>query len=212
MSEPLVIVGAGGHARETAHAYLLARAADRFLGFLDDRVAEATPEGWPILGSIDLAASYVKARFVIAINDPRIRRSVAERLTRIGIDRWGQVVHPDTRLHASVEVGLGCSILGGVQLTTNIRIGNHCIMNRGSQVSHDCTVGDFCSLNPGACIAGNVTLGPGCELGSMCSVRQGTTVGAGCTVGMGAVVLAPITDNAIVVGNPAQPLRFGAPW
>lgn len=212
MSEPLIIVGAGGHGRETAYAYLLATAADRFLGFLDDRSSEPTPEGWSILGPIDSAPSHAKARFLVAINDPRARRAVVGRLRQLGIDRWGQVLHPDLKLHHSVRLGVGCSILGGCQLTTNIRIGDHCIMNRASQVSHDCTIDNYCSLNPGACVAGNARIGDGCELGSMCSIRQGTTVGSGCTVGMGSVVVAEVPDNAVVVGNPARLLKSNAPW
>ncbi|NBW48417.1 MAG: hypothetical protein EBR46_09910, partial [Betaproteobacteria bacterium] len=73
---PLIIVGAGGHARETAYAFLLSAPADRFIGFLDDRATGSTPEGWPILGSIDSARSHLSARFLVAINDPRTRRTV----------------------------------------------------------------------------------------------------------------------------------------
>jgi sugar O-acyltransferase (sialic acid O-acetyltransferase NeuD family) len=212
MSEPLIIVGAGGHARETAYAFLLSAPADRFIGFLDDRATGCTPEGWPVLGSIDSARSHLRARFLVAINDPRTRRTVVGRLQHLGVDRWGQVLHPDLRLHATVRLGVGCSILGGCQLTTTIRIGNHCILNRGSQVSHDCTIADWCSLNPGACVAGNVQVGAGCELGSMCSIRQGTIIGSGCTIGMGSVVVADVPDHAVVAGNPARLLRSHVPW
>ena len=212
MTEPLVIVGAGGHARETAFAFLLGASADRFLGFVDDNVATATPEGWPVLGSIDAAASYLKASFVVAINDPRTRRSVVERLHQLGVSRWGSVIHPEIRLHESVHMGNGCSVLGGCQVTVKVRVGDHCILNRGSQLSHDCEVGDFCSLNPGACVAGNVRIGSGSEVGSASVLRQGTSVGQGCTVGMGAVVVSDVPDNAVVAGNPARLLRSALPW
>jgi sugar O-acyltransferase (sialic acid O-acetyltransferase NeuD family) len=212
MSEPLIIVGAGGHARETAYAFLLSAPADRFIGFLDDRATGSTPEGWPVLGSIDSARLHPKARFLVAINDPRTRRAVVERLQRLGIDRWGQVLHPELRLHSTVRLGVGCSILGGCQLTTSIRIGNHCILNRGSQVSHDCTVADWCSLSPGACVAGNVQIAAGCELGSMSSIRQGLTISEGSMVGMGAVVAASVAANTVVVGSPARVLRSLSPW
>jgi sugar O-acyltransferase (sialic acid O-acetyltransferase NeuD family) len=212
MDEPLVIVGAGGHARETAYAFLLAAKPGRFLGFLADEGSKSTPEGWPIIGTIDAAASHVRARFIVAINDPRTRRTVVGRLTRIGVDHWGCVIHPDVRLHASVRVGVGTSILGGCQLTTNIHVGHHCILNRGSQVGHDAFVGDFCSLNPGACVAGGAEIGPGCELGSMCALRQRTAIGVGATVGMGATVLEDVPSDAVVVGNPARLLRSNPPW
>jgi len=99
-----------------------------FLGFLDDHATGSTPEGWPILGTIDTASRHRHAAFVIAINDPRTRRSVADRLARTGVSRWGSVVYPDVRVHDSVHRGVGCSILGGCQLTTNICLGDHCIL------------------------------------------------------------------------------------
>jgi sugar O-acyltransferase (sialic acid O-acetyltransferase NeuD family) len=212
MTAPLVIIGAGGHARETAFAYLLDAPRERFLGFLDDRAVGQTPEGWPVLGTIDHAARLASAKFIIAINDPRTRRTVHGRLRALGIDRWATVLHPDLRIHASVTIGTGCSLLGGCQLTTNIRIGDHCILNRGAQVSHDCVVGEFSSLNPGACIAGNVRVGAGCEVGTASAIRQGTTVGAGCTVGMGAIVIENVPAASVVVGNPATLLRSASPW
>jgi len=212
MTTPLIIVGAGGHARETAYAYLLGAHRDSFLGFLDDQASGTTPEGWPILGTIETASSHPHASFVIAINDPRTRRSVADRLARSGVSQWGSVVHPDVRVHKSVQLGAGCSILGGCQLTTNIRLGDHCILNRGSQVSHDCVIGSYCSLNPAACLAGSVTVGDGCEIGSACAIRQGTRVGRGCTLGLACAVVSDVSDDAVMVGNPARLLRSNIPW
>jgi sugar O-acyltransferase (sialic acid O-acetyltransferase NeuD family) len=212
MAEPLIIVGAGGHGRETAFAHQLANPPDSFLGFLDDRCTGATAEGWPVLGTIDAAARIPHARFVIAINDPRVRRTVAERLRVLGVARWASVIHPEVRLHRTVQLGIGCSILGGSQVTTSIRIGDHCIVNRGCHVSHDAAIGDYCSLNPGACIAGGVSIGDGCEIGSASSVRQGTRIGRGATIGMGAVVLRDVPDDAVVAGCPARLLRSNDPW
>lgn len=212
MIEPLIIVGAGGHGRETALAYLLGERPESFLGFLDDQLAGNTPEGWPILGRVEDAGSHVLASFVVAVNDPRTRRDVAMRLARAGATRWGTVRHPDVRLHASVRYGIGCSFLGACQVTASVSIGDHCILNRMSQLSHDCSIGSFCSLNPGSCVAGGCRIDDGCELGSMCSIRQNLKIGQGATVGMGAVVVRPADANVVLAGNPARPLTSRRPW
>lgn len=212
MPEPLIIVGAGGHGRETALAHVLRSGEGLFLGFLDDRAAGPTPEAWPVIGRVDSAAEHARAEFLIAINDPRIRRAVATRLAGLGVTRWATVVHPDVRLHRTVRRGRGCSILGGCHLTTNIDLGDHCILNRGCQVSHDCSIGDFCSLNPGACVAGSVSIGDGCEVGSACAIRQGSRIGRGATLGMGSVIVADVADNAVMVGCPGRLLRSQSPW
>jgi len=212
MAEPMIIVGAGGHGRETALAQTLAHGEPSFLGFLDDRAKGDTPEGWPVLGPIDAAREHRRARFLVAINDPRHRRAVVQRLSELGVSQWGSVVHPDLQRHKSVAIGSGCSILRGCHVTTHIRIGDHCILNRGCHVSHDCVLGDFCSLDPLACVAGNVNVGDGCELGSACAIRQGVVIGAGATIGMGAIVLNHVDANAVMVGNPARLLRSNSPW
>jgi sugar O-acyltransferase (sialic acid O-acetyltransferase NeuD family) len=212
MPEPLVIVGAAGQGRETALVKLLDGDSDSFIGFLDDGVSGATPEGWPILGPISAATEYRRASFIIAINDPRSRRRVATRLRELGITRWGTLVHPEVRISRSNRIGHGCSLLGGCTLTTNIRIGDHSIVNRGAQIGHDCDIGAFCSINPGACVSGTVSIGSGCELGSNCTIRQLVRIGAGATIGMGSVVLKDVSQDQVVVGNPARVLRSNLPW
>ena len=212
MPEPLIIVGAGGHGRETAFAYLLDAPSPSFLGFLDDRAVGATPEGWPVLGAIANAGNHMHARFHVAVNDPRIRRAIVGRLRALGVGRFATIVHPDVRIHPSVHLGEGCAVLGGCQLTVNAHIGGHCILNRSAQVSHDCVIGDYCSLNPAACIAGQVSVGDGCELGSGSLVRQGTRIGAGATIGMGAVIVKEVAPLAVVVGNPSRVLRSNPTW
>ena len=212
MAQPLIIIGAGGHGRETAFAHQLANPPASFLGFLDDRGAGTTPEDWPVLGTIDAAPRFAHASFVIAINDPRVRRTVAQRLRTLGVTRWASVIHPEVRFHRTVQLGVGCSVLGGSQVTTCIRLGDHCIVNRGSHVSHDAVIGDYCSLNPGACIAGGVSIGDGCEIGSASSVRQGTRIGHGATIGMGAVVVRDVPEDAVMAGCPARLLRLNDPW
>ncbi len=212
MSEPLVIVGAGGHGRETAYAYLLDHAPAQFLGFLDDSATGSTTEGWPILGTIDSWPSFAKARFSITINDPRARRAVVARMRATGSPHWTTIAHPDVRLHATATHRTGCMFLGGAQLTTNIRFGDFCIVNRGVHVSHDCVIGSYVSLNPCACIAGRVRIDDGCEIGSGCAIRQGVKIGAGAVVGLGATVVKDIRACTVVAGTPATHLKDTAPW
>jgi sugar O-acyltransferase (sialic acid O-acetyltransferase NeuD family) len=212
MPEPLVIVGAAGQGRETALVKLLDGDSDSFIGFLDDGVSGATPEGWPILGPISAATEYRRASFIIAINDSRSRRRIATRLQELGVTQWGTLVHPETRIARSNRIGRGCVLLGGCALTTNVRLGDHCIINRGAQVGHDCDIEAFCSINPGACVSGAVSIGSGSEVGSNCTIRQSVRIGAGATIGMGSVVLKDVDQNQVVVGNPAKVLRLNSPW
>lgn len=210
--KPLVLVGAGGHGRETALAFLEDHPAREFLGFLDDHATGQTPEGWPVLGRADTWTRHRDGRFIVAINAPRDRRAMVDAMRVLGRPEWATLVHGAMAVHASCRVGAGSMILGGGRLTVSISIGEHVIVNRGVHIGHDTRIGSFCSLNPGAIVAGRVTIGDGVEIGSGATVRQGVTIGHGATVGMGAVVVKDVAADAVVVGNPARTLRENPPW
>ena len=208
----LIIVGAGGHGRETAMACQDSRNVPEILGFLDDSGRDATPEGWPIIGTLEAAEKYKNERFVVAINDPRVRRSIVEKLTVIGVRHWQTILHKSVQLHESIKLGDGVIILNDVVLTCSITIGNHCILNRATQISHDCVIKDFCSLNPSAVLSGNVHVGNGCEIGSSSVIKQGIVVGEGAVIGLGAAVVKNVMADEIVVGVPAKTLKHKECW
>jgi sugar O-acyltransferase (sialic acid O-acetyltransferase NeuD family) len=209
---PLVLVGAGGHARETAMSFLAARPERDFLGFLDDRATGMTPEGWPILGRIDAWTSHRAAAFLVAVNDPRIRRRIVAAMRRQGEPDWHVHVHPGLVVHPSCRIGPGSVVLPGACLTVSVTLGEFTIVNRGVQLGHDVRVGAFTSVNPGAIVSGCVTVGDGVEVGSAASVRQGLGIGDGATLGMGAVAVKDVPANAVAIGNPARIVRENDPW
>ncbi len=208
----LVVVGAGGHGREVAHAFLQNHPARDFLGFLDDVCSGSTPEGWPIIGKVLDWTTWKHAEFVVGINDPRAKRSVVNTMKSLGDPTWGSVIHPTVSVQASVKTGYGVVILGGVEVTVNITIGHFTSINRLVSLGHDCVLGDYTSIAPLASISGSVTLCQGVDIGTSAAIRQRLSLGGGCAVGMGAVVVKDVPPNTLVVGNPAKSLRELEPW
>jgi sugar O-acyltransferase (sialic acid O-acetyltransferase NeuD family) len=209
---PLVIVGAGGHGREAAWAFIQDHPVRDFLGFLDDRPAATTPEGWPIIGGVAEWPRHQRACFLVAVNGTRLRRELVALMRRLGEPRWFTLLHPGAKMHSSCRIGPGSMVLEGARVTVSVAIGEFVIVNRGVQIGHDTRVGSYASLNPGAIVGGGVSIGEGVEIGSGASVRQGTEIGAGATVGMGAVVVSNLAPNEVAVGNPARVLREDASW
>jgi sugar O-acyltransferase (sialic acid O-acetyltransferase NeuD family) len=208
----LIIVGAAGHGREAAYTFLLNHPAEDFLGFLDDASQGTTPEGWPILGKVEDWPQWKDSEFIVAINDPRARRSVVAIMESLGSLNWGGVTHPSVMVHPSVKLGCGFMIFGGVEMTVNIKVGNFVSINRLVALGHDCVLGDFTAIGPLASVSGNVSSDCGVDIGTSAAIRQGVSLGEGCGIGMGSVVVGDVPNNELVVGSPARLLRMLKPW
>lgn len=207
MNDPLVIVGAGGHGRETAQAFVECFPARNFLGFLDDSAVGCTPEGWEIIGPVSAWRRHADAEFLVAVNDPRGRRDIVGRMSAGGGPRWATFVHRGVSVHQSTRIGPGSMVLAGAQVTVSVSVGAHVIVNRGAQVGHDCRLGDFVSVMPAAVLSGGVHVGEGASIGSGATVRQGVRIGPSAVLGMGAAAVSDLEAGMVHVGVPARILR-----
>lgn len=213
---PLLLVAAGGLARETAVA---ARAAGwSVLGCLDDDPAlfgrEVAP-GLPVLGAVDEVTGYPDAALVICAGKGASRRRIAGRLAfrGAGDERFATIVHPTAVLPGrrdSTTLGAGSVLLAGTVLTADVTLGRHVVSMPHAVLTHDCTVEDFGTLCAGVVLGGAVAVGSEAYLGMACSVRQGVRIGRGATIGMGAAVVGDVPDGEIWVGVPARRLVASA--
>jgi sugar O-acyltransferase (sialic acid O-acetyltransferase NeuD family) len=213
VTEDLVIVGTGGHAREmldVVEAINADRRRYNLLGFLDDAPERrgTSVRDSEVLGGVEWLAERPGSRplVVVGIGNPAVRRRVALRVARTGA-RSPTLVHPSASLTRRVTVGEGSILTARVVVTTDVRLGAHVHANIGVTVSHDCVIGDFATLAPGVHLAGNVLLGEGCDIGIGAVVIPSVRIGAWVVVGAGAVAIEPVPNNAIVVGVPARVIK-----
>lgn len=214
MSEDLVIVGAGGFARETAAAVQAINAVTptwRLRGFLDDDPAlhGSHRGGVAILGDTGLLRDLPDTRVVICVaspDDPARRPGLVARLglTR---DRLATVIHPSAQVGAGCVVGAGSVLLAQVVLTADATLGAHVIVMPHTVITHDDVIGDFATLTSGVRLGGGVVVEDGAYLGAGCMVRPYLRVGTRSLVGMGSVVLTDVPAGQVWVGNPARYLR-----
>jgi len=216
MPVPLLIVGSGGFARETAEA-VRAGASDpaagalRVLGFLDDDPSRHGTEvdGLPVLGPSEVVADHPDARVVVCTGSPTdygSRRRIVERLD-LAAERWATVVHPAAVLAPSTRLGVGTAVLASVVATASVGVGEHVAVMPGVILTHDDEVGPFATLGAGVRLGGGVTVETGAYLGAGSVVRERLTIGAGALVGMGAVVTRDVPPGEVWVGVPARRLR-----
>lgn len=212
MTTDLVIVGAGGFARETAAAV---RASDEFrlLGFLDDdpSLHGRARGGVPVLGPAGLVGS-LDAQVVVCVGNPHDYASRARLMYRLGIRpaRFATVIHPSAEVGAGCGIGPGSVLLAHVTLTADVTVGAHVAVMPQVVLTHDDVVGDFATIASGVRLGGNVHIGRGAYLGAGSLVREGVTIGDRSLVGLGSVVLRDVPPGEVWVGNPARYLRPAA--
>jgi sugar O-acyltransferase (sialic acid O-acetyltransferase NeuD family) len=211
--EPLLIVGAGGFARETAAA-VAAAGGRQLLGFLDDRAElhGTAIDGVPVLGPVEAALDHPDARLLVCTGNPYnywSRRTLVGRL-ELPAERFASFVHPTAWLAPGTVVGEGSVLLAGVVATAAVTIGAHVAVMPGTILTHDGVIGDFATIASGVRLGGNAVVGEGAYIGAGVLVREGVTVGRWSMLGMGSLVLADVPAGEVWVGAPARRLRAAA--
>jgi sugar O-acyltransferase (sialic acid O-acetyltransferase NeuD family) len=215
--QPVVILGAGGFAREVLDIFeLLNEERPRFevLGFVvDTGFGEPGTDvnGRPILG--DFGWLERRAREVLAIcgvGAPQIRFRMVSRAEALGV-RFCNAIDPSARLTRRVELADGIVIGAGCILTNRIRLGRHVHLNLDCTVGHDAVFEDFATTAPGVHVSGNVTFEEGAYAGTGANLIEGMRLGAWSVVGAGSTVIRDVPPNTTAVGSPARVVKTRAP-
>lgn len=214
--EPLLLVGAGGFARETLELVAAVnRAAPRWdvRGLLDDDDAlhGTRVGGVEVLGPAAAVADHPDARVAACVaspGDPFRRLRLVDRLA-LPPDRWATLVHPAAVVAASASIGPGSVLHACTVLTADVRMGAHVAVMPAVVLTHDDIVEDGVTFGAGVRVAGAVTIQRGAYLGAGALVREHLVVGAGAVIGMGAVVTRRVPPGETWTGVPARRLRGG---
>ena len=213
---PLILFGAGGHAREVAQLVRDINQAQpgswQLLGFMADPGAapgNPMPLPAPWLGDSQQAlAAHPGAHCIVAVGDSRARRRIAAQLRQQhpGL-RFATLVHPRAWLAEGVHLGPGSVVFAGACINVDVTIGRHASINLACTISHDCVLGEYVSLGPVLHLPGGVTLGEAVDVGTGACFRPRVSVGANAVIGAGAAVVHDLPGNCVAVGAPARPTR-----
>lgn len=209
----IVIIGAGGFAREVAWLLEEINIVKKdwvLLGFIDEDPKNHGKilNGYPVLGNFDcIRTSYNQLFSICAVGSPNAKYRLVEKAEMVGL-KFVNIIHPGVRLSKFTEIGVGNIICAGSIISTNVTIGNHVSINPSSTVGHDSVIGDYSTILWSVNISGNCKVETGCDIGTNASIIQGIKIGSWSVIGAGAVVVRDIPSNCTAVGIPAKPIKF----
>lgn len=207
---PIIIIGAGGHAKSVLAALIRAQLPVAGLTDADPALRGATVLGHPVMGDDRILAAEDPERIDLVngvgwIGKDNVRRIVQEKLMAQGW-RFVSVIDPWAMIGPEVRIAAGAQILAGAVVQPQCRIGMGTIINTRAVVDHDCIIGDFSHIATGAALCGNVSVGDQSLIGAGATIRQGITVADCALVGAGAAVVRNVGIGEKVLGVPARPV------
>lgn len=206
---PLVLLGAGGHAKVLLA--LVEAAGMRLRGVCDPALHERGESHWqgiPVLGGDDALAAADPADTPLVNGlgqrvgqDHRSRLFAA--LRKRGF-RFPALVHPAAWVAPTVRLAEGVQVMAGAVVQPDCQIGEDTIVNTGATIDHDCRIGRHAHVAPGATLCGGVTVADGAFVGAGATLIQGVTIGAGAIVGAGTTVVRDLPAGRRILGAPPR--------
>lgn len=204
LTDPLIVIGAGGHGKVVVDALLSIGVKPSGIRIADDDPNRAglLLVGVPVIGPL-AECLHPGARFHVAIGQNRIRERLASVCERAGLIAI-TVRHPSATVSPSAHVGDGTLVAAGAVIGPDATVGSHCIVNHGCVIDHDCRVGTCSHIAPNATLGGATVVGNRVLIGAGATVLPGVMIGDDCTIGAGAVVLHNLPPGSTFAGVPAQ--------
>lgn len=211
MSLPVIVLGAGGHAKVLIEALLASSAVITGIVDPDQTLLGTKLFGVPVLGGDEVLSEFPSSEVLLvnglgSIGLPIRRRKLFEKFINLGYN-FSTVVHPSAIVASDVTLCDGSQIMAGVVIQPGTRIGSNVLINTMASVDHDCFIGDHTHVAPGVTLSGSITVGALSHIGTGATVIQGICIGEGSLVGAGALVLRDLPSGATAVGVPARLIR-----
>lgn len=208
MNMPVIVLGAGGHAKVLINA--LQMSLVEILGITDPDPGLIGQKilGIPVVGTDDELQKYSAGKVQLvnglgSVGLPTARRRLFNEGRKMGFS-FAAVIHPAAVVAGDVEIGEGSQVMAGAILQPGVCIGDNVIINTRASVDHDCHIADHTHIAPGVTLSGEVNIGSGSHVGTGSSIVQGVNVGDGCLVGVGSVVLKDVPSGVKAYGCPAK--------
>jgi UDP-perosamine 4-acetyltransferase len=200
--KPVVIIGAGGHARVVAD--MLRCSGREILGVITPDLCRGEDvSGLKVLGDDRAVCNYPPetielANGIGALPAKKLRWSLAKRFREKGFC-FSTVIHPGAIIARDVSLAEGVQVMAGAVLQPGVIVGHDTIINTRVSLDHDCRIAECCHIAPGVTLSGDVQIGRLSHIGTGACAVHGVCIGSEVIVAAGSVVYRDIPDHVIFI-------------
>jgi len=189
------IIGCGGFTSEVLYELIANISKDYDFHFYDDFIKSydfnnLTYEVLPVEKVINTLPS------IITIANSTIRQKMKDRLSRLGVYNFPNVVSPRAYVLPNARLGEGNIIMPFCIISDSVCIKSFNIINSYTGVGHNSTLESFCTLGPRVNIGGNTKIGNYVEIGQGSLIKQGLTIGENSNIYMGSNIIRNVKENS----------------
>jgi UDP-perosamine 4-acetyltransferase len=211
--KPVVVIGAGGHARVLIS--LLKLLNRPIVGLLDSDEAKValpwTIDGIEVTGEIESVTDHRPDEVELVHAIGSIRKPQGRRwMYRLMKDKgytFATLIHPSATVAVEAELGEGVQLLACAVIQPGVSLEENVLVNTRASVDHDTIVGAHTHLAPGATVCGGCEIGPCTHVGAGATVTSDLEIGEEATIGAGATVIRDVPSGSVVVGTPARSIE-----
>jgi sugar O-acyltransferase (sialic acid O-acetyltransferase NeuD family) len=200
-NKPIIILGAGGHAKVIAEVLRLSNV--KIHGFVTPDLEAGTEFfGATILGDDAVIFNYSAdeiqlANGVGALPGQFLRWALASAMRKKGY-RFTTIVHQSTVVATDVVLEEGVQLMAGVVIQPGTTVGRDTIINTGTIIDHDCCIAENCHLAPGVVSSGGVEIGKNVHVGTGVKIIQGVNIGEASMIAAGSTIYKDVPAGMLV--------------
>lgn len=209
MSKILAIYGSGGLGKEIlelAKEINLIKNQWKEIIFINDFSQEKTLDinVFSFEQMIDLFDKN-SLQVIVGVGNPFDRCALWNKIKKHSLNST-KLIHPDITIPQSTTISEGVIICKGAFISCEVFLEENVCIQMNSSIAHSSIIGKHSIVAPLSAISGNCKIGTQTFIGTCSAIKEKISIGCNTIVSMGSVVMQDVSDNVIVMGNPARQL------
>jgi UDP-perosamine 4-acetyltransferase len=185
---PIIVLGAGGHARVLIDALQLINA--EIIGITAPE--HCNPNDPPYLGDDNAILTYAYSDILLvngmgSLPGNNRRQEIFKQFHKLGY-HFCSVIHPSATIASNVKIAEGVQIMAGAIIQPGVDIGQNSIINTGATIDHDCKIGEDVHIAPGSTLCGDITVGNRVHIGCGTTIIQNISIASDMQLAAGSLI------------------------